>query len=125
VQPEGDGTLLYVLYDAVSGTTVSALATPHASAAELSTWLQAAQALPYPVLATLSDGDAAIGGALRTCWPAAPHQRCQVHFLNNLAAPVLEHDAQLRRQMQQTLGDLGTPPVPASENQPPLFACNT
>jgi len=99
--------------------------TPHASAAELSTWLQAAQALPYPVLATLSDGDAAIGGALRTCWPAAPHQRCQVHFLNNLAAPVLEHDAQLRRQMQQTLGDLGTPPVPASENQPPLFACNT
>ncbi len=128
LQPEGDGTLLYVLYDAVSGTTVSALATPHASAAELSTWLQTAQALPYPVLATLSDGDAAIGGALRTCWPAAPHQRCQVHFLNNLAVPVLEFDAQLRRQMQQTLGALGMPPVaapsaPAPEGQPPFFAC--
>ncbi len=129
LQPEGDGTLLSVLYEAVSGTTVSALATPHASAGELSTWLAAAQALPYPVLATLSDGDAAIGSALRACWPAAPHQRCQVHFLNNLAAPVLEHDAQLRRQMRDTLGDLGPAPeatvpvpVPASEDAPPLFA---
>ena len=127
LHPEGDGTLLYVLYEAVRGTTVSALATPHASAAELGTWLAAAQALPYPVLATLSDGDAAIGGALRTCWPAAPHQRCQVHFLNNLAAPVLESDAQLRRQMREVLGDLGTPPVapspvPTPGDAPPLFA---
>ncbi len=125
LQPEGDGTLLYVLYDAVSGTPVSALATPHASAGELSTWLADAQALPYPVLATLSDGDAAIGSALRTCWPAAPHQRCQVHFLNNLATPVLEHDAHLRRQMRDTLGDLGTAPVaavPVPETVPPFFA---
>ncbi len=94
-----------------------------ASAGELSTWLAAAQALPYPVLATLSDGDAAIGSALRACWPAAPHQRCQVHFLNNLAAPVLEYDAQLRRQMRETLGDLGTAPVAAAPvDAPPLFA---
>jgi hypothetical protein len=124
LQPEGDGTLLYVLYDAVSGTPVSALATAQASAAELCTWLGAVQDLPYPVLATLSDGDAAIGGALRTCWPAAPHQRCQVHFLNNLAAPVLEHDVQLRRHMQESLGDLGTPPVTdnraAAEAAPPF-----
>ncbi len=127
LQPEGDGTLLYVLYEAVSGTTVSALATPHASAGELRTWLAAAQELPYPVLATLSDGDAAIGSALRTCWPTAPHQRCQVHVLNNLAAPVLESDAQLRRQMRDTLGDLGTAPgaaapAPTPQDTPPLFA---
>ncbi len=78
------------------------------------------------MLATLSDGDAAIGSALRACWPAAPHQRCQVHVLNNLAAPVLEHNAQLRRQMRDTLGDLGpaseaTVPIPASEDAPPPF----
>jgi len=110
LQPEGDGTLLYVLYEAVSGTPVSALATAQASAAELGTWLGAVQDLPYPVLATLSDGDAAIAGALRACWPAAPHQRCQVHFLNNIAAPALEHDTQLRRHLHESLGDLGTPP---------------
>lgn len=109
----------------MSGTTVSALTTPHASTAELRTWLQVAQELPYPVLATLSDGDAAIGGALRACWPNAPHQRCQVHFLNNLAAPVLEHDATLRRQMREMLGGLEAPPRAEPEGSPPLFADGT
>src|SRR5712692_483820 len=65
LQPEGDGTLLYVLYEAVSGTPVSALSAAQASAAQLSTWLRVAQQLPYPVLATLSDGEDAIGAALR------------------------------------------------------------
>ncbi len=126
LQPEGDGTLLYVLYEAVSGTPVGAMAAAHASAAELSAWLREAQHLPYRVLATLSDGEAAIGAALRTCWPSAPHQRCQVHFLNNIAAPVLEHDVQLRRQMGEVLGDLGPTPSPAppaaapSAGAPPL-----
>jgi hypothetical protein len=126
LQPEGDGTLLYVLYEAVSGTPISALAATHASAAELSAWLQAAQQLPYRVLATLSDGEASIGAALRACWPSAPHQRCQVHFLSNIAAPVLEHDGQLRRQMGEVLGDLDPAPssaLPAagpSAGTPPL-----
>ena len=123
LQPEGDGTLLYVLYEAVSGTPVRAMAATHASAAELSAWLHAAQELPYVVLATLSDGEAAIGAALRTCWPNVPHQRCQVHFLNNIAAPVLEHDVQLRRQMREVLGDLAPTPSPASvEAAPPAGA---
>jgi Transposase, Mutator family len=120
LQPEGDGTLLYVLYEAVSGTPVSALSATHASAAELHTWLHGARQLPYRVLATLSDGEAAIGAALRTCWPNVPHQRCQVHFLNNIAAPVLEHDVQLRRQMRAVLGDLDPSPSPSSgEATPP------
>ena len=121
LQPEGDGTLLYVLYEAVSGTPISAVAAAHASAAELSAWLHGAQQLPYRVLATLSDGEAAMGAALRTCWPHAPHQRCQVHFLNNIAAPVLEHDVQLRRQMREVLGDLGAAAVGAPPaGTPPL-----
>jgi hypothetical protein len=123
LQPEGDGTLLYVLYEAVSGTPVGAMAAAHATAAELSAWLHAAPQLPYRVLATLSDGEAAMGAALRACWPSAPHQRCQVHFLNNIAAPVLEHDGQLRRQMGEVLGDLGPAPSPASvETTPPAGA---
>lgn len=121
LQPDGGGPLLYVLYDAVSGTVVSALQAPHASAADLSGWLQAAQALPHPVLATLSDGEEAIGKALRMCWPAAPHQRCQVHFLNNLAAPVLERDSQLRRQLREELGGLTAAP-PAASSVPPTPA---
>ena len=59
-----------------------------------------------PVLATLSDGEEAIGDALKVSWPSAPHQRCQAHFLNNLVDPVLEFDTQLRMQLRDDLGGL-------------------
>ncbi len=114
-----------MLYEAVSGTTLSALLTPHANTAELRTWLQVAQELPYPVLATLCDGDAAIGGAVRAWGPNTPHQRAQVHVLTNLATPVLEHDATLRRQMRAMLGGPLAPPVAEPEGSPPLFADGT
>jgi Transposase, Mutator family len=126
LQPAGAGPLLYVLYEAVSGTPVSAVPLAKASTAELSAWLRVAQDLPYPVLATVSDGEEAMAAALRACWPHAPHQRCQVHFLNNSAAPTLEHERQLRRQMDEALGDvapaLSASPAEASppESVPPV-----
>jgi len=110
LEPEGHGTLLYVLYEVLSQTVVGAIQLDHASADELVEWLRAYQALPFPVLATLSDGEEAIIAALRTCWPAARQQRCQSHWLGNVAEPVLEVDAQLRQQMRQDLG--GLPAVP-------------
>jgi hypothetical protein len=110
LQPEGHGTLLYVLYEVLSGTAVSALQSDHPTAKELSEWLKPYQALPYPVQATLSDGEDAIIAALKGCWPHAPHQRCQEHALSNLAEPVQKHDTQLGQQMRQDLG--GLPAVP-------------
>ncbi len=116
LQPEGDGILLYVLYEVLSGTPVSAVQLGHAKTEELLAWHEPYRALPYPVLATLSDGERAIIEALRTCWPQAPHQRCQVHFLSNLVEPVLEYDTELRQWMRQDLG--GLPKVPeGGENQ--------
>ena len=47
---------------------------------------------------------------MERCWPEAAHQRCQAHFLGNLAEPVIALDAQLRQQMRDDLG--GLPPVP-------------
>lgn len=111
LQPEGHGTLLYLLYEVLSDTPVSAIPLTHASAESLCEWLAPYAALPFATLATLSDGEDAIGSALRTSWPQVPHQLCQVHFLNNIADPVLEVDRRFRQQLQQTLGDL--PPVPA------------
>ena len=77
---------------------------------ELVEWLRPYQALPFPVLATLSDGEEAILAAFRTCWPGARPQRCQSHWLSNVAEPVLKADTQLREQMRQDLG--GLPAVP-------------
>ncbi len=76
LQPEGHGTLLYVLYEVLSGTPVAAAQLDHPTADELVKWLKPYQELFYPVLATLSDGEGTIIAALKTCWPDAPRQRC-------------------------------------------------
>jgi hypothetical protein len=122
LQPEGHGSLLYVLYEVLSGKPVAALQREHLTEAELVAWLQPYQALPFQVLATLSDGEVTLVAALKSCWPEAPHQRCQAHFLNNLAEAVLDYDDQLRKNMRQDLG--GLPAVPEhslEEPQSPLL----
>ncbi len=73
--PVGHGTLLYVLYEVLSGTPVTAIQLPQAQASGLIEWLQPYQELPYKVLATLSDGESAIITAMNSSWPDAPHQR--------------------------------------------------
>jgi len=113
LQPEGHGTLLYVLYEVLSGTPVAALQANHPTADELVKWMQPHRALPYPVLATLSDGEETLIAALKTCWPDAPHQRCQAHILGNLAEAVLPVDARLRQRMRDDLGGLPAVPTPA------------
>jgi hypothetical protein len=110
LQPEGCGTLLYVLYEVLSGTVVTAKQLAHPTSAELCEWLQPYQSWSYPVLATLSDGEEAVVAALQTTWSKAPHQRCQSHFLGNLAEDVLKYDTQLRQQLREDLG--GLPAIP-------------
>ncbi|WGV24214.1 hypothetical protein [Halotia branconii] len=92
LQPEGHGTLLYVLHEVLSGTPVSAIQLPQAQAQGLIEWLQPFKDLAYKVLATLSDGESAIITAMNSSWPDAPHQRCQAHFLSNLSEVVLPLD---------------------------------
>jgi len=120
LQPEGHGTLLYVLYEVLSGIPVSAIQVDHPTADELKEWLEPYRALPYAVLATLSDGEEAIIAALTGCWPGAPHQRCQEHALGNIVEPVLKQDARLRQQMRQDLG--GLPAVPEQAATPQVSA---
>jgi hypothetical protein len=64
LQPEGHGPLLYVLYEVLSGTPVAGVQLDHPTADDLVAWLRPYQALPYQVLATLSDGEKAIMAAL-------------------------------------------------------------
>lgn len=117
LQPEGHGTLLYVLYEVLSGTPVDAIQADYPTADELTDWLQPYRELPFKVLATLSDGEDRIIAALKASWPTAPHQRCQEHVLGNLAEPVLKIDAQLRQRMRDDLG--GLPAVP-TQSEPGL-----
>ena len=104
LQPEGHGSLLYVLYEILSGTVVSAIQLDPPNEQALTDWLKTFQ--NYPVLASVSDGEERIIAALRAVWPTAPRQRCQEHFLGNLADEVLENDTELRQQMRADLGGL-------------------
>jgi hypothetical protein len=104
LQPEGHGSLLYVLYEILSGSVVSAIQLETPTEKDLTDWLMIYQG--YPVLASVSDGEERIRAALRAIWPNAPRQRCQEHFLGNLAEEVLENDTELRKQMRVDLGGL-------------------
>jgi hypothetical protein len=104
LQPEGHGSLLYVLYEILSGTVVSAIQLDPPNEKDLADWLIKYQ--NYPVLASVSDGEERIIAALRAVWPNSPRQRCQEHFLGNLADEVLQNDTELRKQMRQDLGGL-------------------
>jgi len=104
LQPEGHGSLLYVLYEILSGTVVSAIQLEPPNEKDLTDWLMTYQG--YPVLASVSDGEERIIAALRAVWPNAPRQRCQEHFLGNLADEVFPNDTELRKQMRVDLGGL-------------------
>jgi len=104
LQPEGHGSLLYVLYEILSGTVMSAIQLEAPNEKDLTNWLMRYQ--EYPVLGSVSDGEERIIAALRAVWPNAPRQRCQEHFLGNLADEVLANDAELRKQMRADLGGL-------------------
>jgi len=110
LQPEGHGGLLYVLYEALSGIPVGAIQLESGKEEQLVDWLKPYSELPFKALATLSDGEKAIIAALKSSWPNAVHQRCQLHFLNNLAEPVLKVDTQLRKFMYDDLGDVSAVP---------------
>jgi hypothetical protein len=110
LQPEGSDPPLYVLYEVLSNTPISALQEPNPTAERLQAWLQPYTQLPFAVLATLSDGEKAIVAALKASWRPAPHQRCQLHFLNALAKPAMEVDARLRLCLRDELGALAAVP---------------
>ena len=110
---------MYVLYEVLSGQPFGALQGEGLGEEELVSWLSAYQDPEVPVLATLSDGEPTLIAALKACWPHSPHQRCQVHFLNNLAEDVLDYDDELRKAMRQDLG--GLPKVPEQKPVDPDF----
>jgi hypothetical protein len=112
LRPDGDGPQLYVLWEVLSGTPVMGMLVDKADEPHLRAWLSDALDLigGLSILATLSDGEKALKGALKAVWPNAPHQLCQEHFMDNLSAPVHEDDRALCQGLKEHLSPL--PSVP-------------
>ena len=115
LSPEGAGPQLYVLWEVFSGTPISGMLIEQASEKQLTDWLQAcrAQIEDLAVMALLSDKEPALVAALRAVWPAAAHQLCQMHFMQNLSGPVHSADQELRGNLRDRLSAL--PAVPELE----------
>jgi hypothetical protein len=106
LKPEGCGGTLYVLYEVLSGTPVSAMWLETRDAIHLTAWLRQAPLADFKVLATMSDHEDALVIALRTVWSEAPHQLCQEHFISRLSEPIHAGDQALQASLQAELGDL-------------------
>ena len=115
LQPDGCGGTLYVLYEVLSGTPVSAMWLETADAIHLTAWLQQAPVADFKVLATMSDHEDALVMALTTVWPDASHQLCQEHFISRLSEPIHDADQELQASLQAELRDLPKLPKQSSE----------
>jgi len=115
LSPDGVGPQLYVLWEVFSGTPISGMLISQADETRLTDWLTGCGALigGFPVLALLSDKEKALVSALRAVWSTAPHQLCQMHFMQNLSKPIHLADQSLRGTLRDCLSSL--PPVPKVE----------
>ena len=115
LEPDGAGPQLYVLWEVFSGTPIGGMLIAQADAPHLTDWLTRCRDLidGLPVLALLSDSEKALVTALKSVWPAAAHQLCQMHFMKNLCEPLHKADQALRQTLRDRLSSL--PPVPDLE----------
>lgn len=114
LQPDQDGTQLYVLYEAISETTVAAAWLDKRNSDHFIGLLKPYSELNLTVLATLSDGEDAEIKALKALWSDSPHQMCLTHFLGDCAKPIKEADQKLKAALRRGMGQL--PPVPGDQN---------
>ena len=114
LQPDKDGTTLYVLYEAISETTIAAAWIDKRDTEHLTNWLKPYSELDLTVLATLSDGEEAEIAALKGLWKNSPHQMCLTHFLGDCGKPIKDADQKLKSVLRQGMGQL--PPVPGDKN---------
>jgi len=110
LQPDGGGPKLYILHEVLSSTVISVALIDRASEDNLTEWLMPYREWRGVVAASLSDNEKALVAALKTTWPDAPHQLCQLHFVKDLSEPVHEADLELQSGMRDAMGQL--PPVP-------------
>jgi len=61
-----------------------------------------ARRIGVPVAGIVSDAEASIRKAVKAVWPRAPHQLCQLHFVENLAEDLAKEDGGLRMEVRKS-----------------------
>lgn len=88
VQFDDRAPVLYVAWDAISGTPLFSERKPFRSEDDLRPILERVKAMDVPVVAIVSDKEKGLVPAVEAVFPGAPYQFCQTHFLKNCAKPL-------------------------------------
>lgn len=105
LEPEGAQEQLWLVREVLTDTVLIAAWLPRVNEATLGHLLAPVKAYleqhHWPVLATLSDKQGPLVGAVEATWPDVPHQWCQAHYLRNVAQPVYERDHALKTDVRR------------------------
>jgi len=115
LQPDGGGPKLYILHEILSSELISVALVDQANEKNLSEWLAPYKQWGWAVRGTLSDYEKALVAALKTTWPKADHQLCQMHFVKDLSDPVHDADRELGKTIRDAMGRLPSVPMQKQE----------
>ncbi len=112
LMPEGGEPQLWVIRELQTGWTLRSGWLSNQDEATFVAFLRPLTELPFPIRAILSDTlrERGLLPAVAAVFPNVPHALCQVHYLQNVAAPIAEADEQLKIALRQgvraAVGDL-------------------
>jgi hypothetical protein len=90
VQFDDRAPVLYVAWDAISGTPLFSERKPFRGEDDLRPILERVKSMGVPVIAIVSDKEKGLVPAVEAVFPDVPYQFCQTHFLKNCAKPLQE-----------------------------------
>lgn len=133
VQFDHRSPVLYVAWDARTGTPLYGESRAFKGKDDLVEVLERVKAMDFPIAAIVSDKERGLVPAFAQVFPGVPHQYCQFHFLENCALPLGEdlqalsasvsERAEAVRKIEKRLHERGidaSTAVPVEDEQGPL-----
>jgi hypothetical protein len=132
VQFDDRSPVLYLCWDARSGTPLFGERLAARDAPALSELLRRVKRLGVPVRGVITDAEKGLVPAVAAVFPEVPHQLCHTHFLKNCARPLeedlrrlgasVEQRAERVRKLERRLAKEAAPAVPAPSGAAPCAA---
>jgi hypothetical protein len=101
VQFEDRSPVLYLVWDAISGTPLFGERKPFRGEDDLVPLLERVRGMRVPVLGVVTDKEKGLVPAVERVFPEVPYQFCQTHFLKNCAKPLREDLTSLQSSVQR------------------------
>ncbi len=101
LMPEGGEPQLWVIRELQTGWTLRSGWLANQDEATFVAFLRPVAQWDLPIQGIISDKQRGLLPAIATVFPNTPHALCQLHYLQNAAAPVAEADEQMKIDLRQ------------------------